>query len=121
MVGGVAADQPVLADAPDVSRLGDRRTVSDGGHRVGRGETPEHGGQVAGGTAGLCDHGVQLRTFPDDVWARVKDVAADVAASSVAGDELAQRIYESYMAARERAITWSSIADGPYLNIRGSA
>ncbi len=65
------------------------------------------------------EHGVELRSFPDDVWARVKAISADVIADSVRGDALAQRIYDSYVAARARAIAWSSVADGPYLAIRG--
>lgn len=66
------------------------------------------------------DHGVELRSFPDDVWARVKEISADVVADSVSGDPLAQRIYESHSAALTRSIAWSSVADGPYLSIRGA-
>lgn len=68
----------------------------------------------------LNDHGVQLRSFPDDVWARVKEVAPDVIADSVAGDPLAERIHASYMDSLGRAVRWSRISDGPYLSIRGA-
>jgi len=66
------------------------------------------------------DHGVELRNFPDDVWARVNEVSTDIVASCVDGDPLGERIYQSYAAARSRALAWSSISDGPYLNIRAA-
>jgi TRAP-type mannitol/chloroaromatic compound transport system substrate-binding protein len=66
------------------------------------------------------DHGIELRSFPEDVWSRVRAVSSDVVSSSVAGDPLAQRIYDSYAAARGRAIAWSGVADGPYLAQRSA-
>ena len=67
------------------------------------------------------DHGVQLRAFPTEVWDRVKEISADLMAASASGDELNERIYQSYVEARQRALVWSSTADGPYLAVRGSA
>jgi len=64
------------------------------------------------------EHGVELRSFPDDVWAEVRRVADQVVADIGASDAMTQRIYDSYASAREKALLWSSVSDGPYMRQR---
>jgi TRAP-type mannitol/chloroaromatic compound transport system substrate-binding protein len=67
------------------------------------------------------DHGVQPRTWPDDVVAEMgratKEVLADIAASS----ELAGKVHASFTNALEKSRAWSKWSDQAYLDIRERA
>jgi TRAP-type mannitol/chloroaromatic compound transport system substrate-binding protein len=64
------------------------------------------------------DHGVQLRSFPDDVWAEIVRISDGIVEASAAGDPLTRRIYESYRAARDGAMRWERISELPYMQRR---
>jgi len=64
------------------------------------------------------DHGVQLRSFSDDIWRELQRVAEEVVGDIGQSDPTTQAIYDSYRAARRRAMRWSSVSDGPYLRAR---
>lgn len=66
------------------------------------------------------EHGVELRTFSDEIWARFNEVSADVLASVAARDPLAQRVYDSYQAARGQLIDWGGVSEAPYMRLRGA-
>ncbi len=63
------------------------------------------------------DH-VEVRRLPDDVLAKLKEVSRDVVAENAQGDELAQRIYHSYMSFMEQARRYQGIAEQAYVNAR---
>ena len=67
------------------------------------------------------DHGVQLRTWPDDVVAEMgratKEVLAEIAASS----ELAGKVNASFANALEKSRSWAKWSDQAYLTIREQA
>jgi TRAP-type mannitol/chloroaromatic compound transport system substrate-binding protein len=64
------------------------------------------------------EHGVQLRTFPDDVMDRVGAISKDIRAQAGAFDPLAGRIYESFETALKTMSGWAKVSDGPYLAAR---
>lgn len=52
-------------------------------------------------------HNVKLRTFPADLIAAARKVSAEVLAELAARGPAARKVYDSYMAFRERAAAWS--------------
>ncbi len=67
----------------------------------------------------IDDHGVRLRTFPDEVFAEILRTSRVVMAEQGAsGDDLVRRIYESYEAARKVTAEWSAISDEAYARVR---
>lgn len=63
------------------------------------------------------EHGVTMRSFPDDVVVAMAEAAADVRAAS-GRDGIEKRIYESFEAALKRMSTWAAVSDGPYYSAR---
>jgi TRAP-type mannitol/chloroaromatic compound transport system substrate-binding protein len=63
------------------------------------------------------DHGVQLRSFPDDVVKAMAEAAADVRAAS-GRDGIEKRIYESFEAGLKTMREWAAVSDGPYYAAR---
>ncbi len=61
---------------------------------------------------------VQVRRLPDDVLARLKEVSRKVVAESAQGDELAKRIYDSYMGFLDRVVEYQAISEQAYVNAR---
>ncbi len=66
----------------------------------------------------VTEEGVQLRSFPDDVMARVQEVAADIRSDAGAGGDLEQRIYVSFEEALKKMRGWAAVSEGPYLASR---
>ncbi|MDH3663196.1 MAG: ABC transporter substrate-binding protein, partial [Alphaproteobacteria bacterium] len=66
----------------------------------------------------LDEHGVQLRTFSDELFAEIKKVSGDVVAEVGATDEVTQKVYDSYMAFHEKAVGWAKLSEQGYLNAR---
>ncbi len=64
------------------------------------------------------EHGVELRALPEDVIAELRTVAADVVAEAAGENELAQRIYDSYMAFLEDVRAYHEISEQAYINAR---
>jgi TRAP-type mannitol/chloroaromatic compound transport system substrate-binding protein len=64
------------------------------------------------------DHNVQVRRFNDELLQEIGRVSGDVVAEVGATDPLTQRIYDSYMDFRTRAMEWGEIADQGYYNAR---
>ena len=59
-------------------------------------------------------HGVQLRSFPDEAWQRIGEISEQVVADVANTDALTRRVYDSYMAARNRGRVWGRVSDYPY-------
>ena len=66
----------------------------------------------------IDEHGVELRKLPDDVIAELKKAADVVIAEAVGGDELAQRIYHSYMNFLNDVRAYHEISEQAYVNAR---
>ncbi len=64
------------------------------------------------------EHGVQLRGFSDEIWARVGVIAEEVVADVANADPLTRRIYDSYMESRRRSREWGMVSEFPYAQKR---
>lgn len=65
------------------------------------------------------EHGVQLRSFPQDVTLRAREISQDVRAQAAAAGALEKSVYESFEAALKSMSTWADYAEGGYLAARG--
>jgi TRAP-type mannitol/chloroaromatic compound transport system substrate-binding protein len=63
-------------------------------------------------------HGVELVEFSDDIYRAVGEAAKDVLARAGDADPLTKRVYESFMAFREKALGWTQLSDQSYANKR---
>ncbi|MBR9826353.1 MAG: TRAP transporter substrate-binding protein [Alphaproteobacteria bacterium] len=61
------------------------------------------------------DHGVQLRSFDDEIWTRIGEISEQVVSDMGNQDELTRRVYESYMTARNSMRSWGRISEMPYM------
>ena len=64
------------------------------------------------------EHGIQLRSFTDEMWDRIGEISEQVVADVGATDALSARVYESYRAARDSQRNWLSIGELPYTQQR---
>lgn len=68
----------------------------------------------------IDDHGVQLRSFSDEMWRGIATAAEDVVASVAAEDGVTQAIYDSYRNARDLSARWNAVSEEPYLRLRNA-
>jgi len=66
-------------------------------------------------------HGVDLRPLPDDVLQELHRISNEVIAEIPGDDELAQRIYQSYIKYRDGVVAYQNIAERSYVNARAKA
>ena len=66
----------------------------------------------------LTKHNVQLRKFSDDMLKKIGEAAIEVVAEIGNKDPFTKRVYESFLAARKRAIGWSALGEQGYMNAR---
>jgi TRAP-type mannitol/chloroaromatic compound transport system substrate-binding protein len=64
------------------------------------------------------DHGVQLRSFSDDIWREFGRISEQVVADTANADPLSRRVYESYVEARRIGRDWATISEAPYYQNR---
>ena len=64
------------------------------------------------------EHGVQLRSFPDDVMKAASEASSDIRAKAGNAGGLEKRIFESFETALKGMKSWSGIAEGGYLTSR---
>ncbi|TNE37235.1 MAG: TRAP transporter substrate-binding protein [Alphaproteobacteria bacterium] len=64
------------------------------------------------------DHGVQMRTFSDEILMEMERQSSLVVKETGEGDELSRRIYESYIAARRSGMEIAAYNYEPYLRAR---
>ena len=67
----------------------------------------------------IRDHGVQMRSFPDEVVSRMAEAAWDVRAAS-GRDGIEKRIYDSFEASLKLMRGWADVSEGPYYAARNS-
>ncbi len=64
------------------------------------------------------EHGVQLRTFPEDVMQALYEASMEVVQAQVDGDPESARVYESYLAFQKLVRPFSDIGEYAYLKSR---
>ena len=64
------------------------------------------------------EHGVELRSFSDDIWTRIGAVSEQVVADTGNADPFTRRVYESYLDARNTMRRWGRISEMAYMNQR---
>jgi TRAP-type mannitol/chloroaromatic compound transport system substrate-binding protein len=64
------------------------------------------------------EHNVQLRRLPDDVLESLKVASREVVAGSAKGNDLAQRIHDSYMTFLDSVQRYHAISEQAYINAR---
>ena len=65
------------------------------------------------------EHGVQLKKFPDEVMQAIGRVSGEVVKEvGTTGDDITQRIFESFISFRKDAIAWTKLSDQAYWNAR---
>ena len=62
----------------------------------------------------IDEHGVQLREFSDEIYDSFGEAAEAVSQEARAHSDLANRIYESFDAARANVAGWLKLADVAY-------
>jgi TRAP-type mannitol/chloroaromatic compound transport system substrate-binding protein len=68
----------------------------------------------------ITEHGVELRSFSDEMWQAISTAADDVVASVAAGDAQTSAIHDSYRQARSLGARWHSVSDAPYFKHRSA-
>lgn len=66
----------------------------------------------------LTEHGVQLRRQSDDILRAIGIASDEVLAEVGATDEIAKRIYDSFMGFRLKAMGWTSLSETAYTAAR---
>lgn len=64
------------------------------------------------------EHGVELRTLPDDVLAAAARETRNVLEDTAEHSPLTARIYESFKASLERSMAWSGLSDEAFMAAR---
>ena len=64
------------------------------------------------------DHGIVPRAFSDEIMKKIGTISEDVVRELGASDAMTQRIYDSYLAARNASRGWTEISDGGYIASR---
>jgi TRAP-type mannitol/chloroaromatic compound transport system substrate-binding protein len=63
-------------------------------------------------------HGVQLRTFPDDLLIALKRVSEEVLKEAAAKDAMTQKVYASFMTFRANVMKWHKISEEAFYSAR---
>ncbi|MGB5261183.1 MAG: TRAP transporter substrate-binding protein [Gammaproteobacteria bacterium] len=64
------------------------------------------------------EHNVDVRAFPDEVIARLRELSEQVVAEIADRDALSAKVYKSYLEFRQQAVEWHNISERAYLNLR---
>ena len=63
-------------------------------------------------------HKVDLRPFPDDVLAKLRQLSDEVVAEVAAKDKLTKQVYESFRNFRDQVMDWHKVSEQSYLRAR---
>jgi len=66
----------------------------------------------------LTKHGVDMRPYPDDVIAKLRELSAEVVAEVADKDEFSKKVYASYQKFLTQAKEWTRISEVAYLKAR---
>ncbi len=64
------------------------------------------------------EHGVQVRRMPNDILNAIGEKSGDVVAEAAAEDPLTQKVYDSFIKFRGKAIAYSKLSDQAYWQAR---
>ncbi len=64
------------------------------------------------------EHNVDLRPYPDEVLAKLRELSDQVVAEEAAKDPMTQKVYDSFIQFRDQAIKWHEVSEQAYLNAR---
>jgi TRAP-type mannitol/chloroaromatic compound transport system substrate-binding protein len=64
------------------------------------------------------EHNVDVRPFPDEVIARLRELSDQVVAEVAEQDALSAKVYKSYLEFRQQVVDWHDISERAYLNLR---
>jgi len=64
------------------------------------------------------EHGVQLRRQSDDILKAIGDASGDVMAGIATSDPMTQKVYDSFMSFRKKALGWTSLSETAYTAAR---
>lgn len=63
-------------------------------------------------------HGVELRTFPDDLLIELKRVSEDVLREAGEKDAFSKKVYDSFMSFRANVMKWHSVSEEAFYRAR---
>lgn len=63
-------------------------------------------------------HKVDLRQFPDDVLAKLRQLSDEVVAEVAAKDKLTKEVYESFRTFRDQVMEWHKVSEQSYMRAR---
>ncbi|MEO1316863.1 MAG: TRAP transporter substrate-binding protein [Pseudomonadota bacterium] len=66
----------------------------------------------------LSEHGVELRSYPDEVMLELGKASRQVLADAAAADPLTKKVYDSYVAFLDEAAGWTEQSEQAYLRAR---
>jgi len=66
----------------------------------------------------LKKHGVDLRPYPDDVIAKLKQLSEEVISEIAQKDEFSQKVFASYQKFLQQSKEWSNVSELAYLKAR---
>ncbi|MDL4864823.1 ABC transporter substrate-binding protein, partial [Halomonas elongata] len=64
------------------------------------------------------EHGVKLRTFPDDVMSALHESSKEVLQKQIDSDEASRRVYDSYRAFQQKVRPFTDVGEFAYLKAR---
>jgi TRAP-type mannitol/chloroaromatic compound transport system substrate-binding protein len=68
----------------------------------------------------LEKHGVDMRPYPDDVIAKLKQLSAEVVSEVAQNDDFSQKVFASYQKFLQQSQEWSRISELTYLKARAA-
>ena len=68
----------------------------------------------------VTKHKVDVRRFPEDVLASLRQTSDEVVAEVASADPLTQKVYDSYRNFRDNVIAWHDVSERAYYNARGA-
>jgi TRAP-type mannitol/chloroaromatic compound transport system substrate-binding protein len=66
----------------------------------------------------LTKHGVDMRPYPDDVIAKLRELSAEVVAEVAEKDDFSKKVYASYQKFLSQAKAWTKTSEVAYLRAR---
>ena len=66
----------------------------------------------------ITKHKVNLRQFPDDVLAKLRQLSDEVVAEVAAKDNLSKQVYDSFRKFRDQVMDWHKVSEQAYLRAR---
>jgi len=66
----------------------------------------------------ITKHKVNLRQFPDDVLAKLRQLSDEVVAEVAAKDKLSKQVYDSFRNFRDQVMEWHKVSEQSYLHAR---